>query len=175
MSTAVPQGMDERDFRAAIGCFVTGVAIVTTEDGGELHGMTVNSLTSVSLQPTLLLVCLSRPSRTETALQRRGEFVINVLAEDQGRVSDLFARRSEDHFSDPQHYSVNSGGLPVIKRAMSHFYCKTEQLYPGGDHTIVVGRVTRAEAEPRGPLVFFRGSYRALSEFQRDAALEWYW
>ena len=168
-------GCDEQVFRKAIGCFATGVAVVTAADGDEPHGMTVNSLTSVSLRPTLLLVCLTRPSRTEKAVQSRGEFVINILGEDQTSVSDLFAKNAEDHFADPSLYSVGPDGLPVIQGATSRFYCKTEDLYPGGDHTIVVGRVMKAETAPRNPLIFYRGKYRVLGEAEREAVLEWYW
>jgi flavin reductase (DIM6/NTAB) family NADH-FMN oxidoreductase RutF len=176
MTATGSQPIHERDFRSAIGCFTTGVAVVTTTDeDGVPQGMTVNSLTSVSLRPTLLLVCLARPSRTETAVQQRGAFVINILGDDQGRISDSFARRSKDVLADPALCGVSSEGLPIIKRAMSRFTCTTEHLYPGGDHTIVVGRVQKAEAQPRNPLIFFRGHYRALSDFERDTALEWYW
>jgi flavin reductase (DIM6/NTAB) family NADH-FMN oxidoreductase RutF len=168
-------GCDEGLFRTAIGCFATGVAIVTTADGDEPHGMTVNSLTSVSLRPTLLLVCLTRPSRTEAAVQRRGEFVINILGEDQTAVSDLFARNAENHFADRSLYAFSDEGLPVIEGATSRFHCTTEHLYAGGDHTIVVGRVTRADTAPRNPLVFYRGKYRTLGEDERAAVLDWYW
>jgi len=175
MAGASAPVMDEVEFRQAIGCFATGVAIVTTEHDGQLHGMTVNSLTSVSLRPTLLLVCLARPSRTEAAVAKRGSFVINILGHDQAGISDRFAKRAEDHFDIPSLFSVRDDGLPVVKRATNRFYCQTEHLYPGGDHTIVVGRVTEAEMEHRDPLIFHRGKYRSLSDFARETALEWYW
>jgi flavin reductase (DIM6/NTAB) family NADH-FMN oxidoreductase RutF len=167
--------MDPNDYRRAIGCFATGVAIVTTAFEGELHGMTVNSLTSVSLRPTLLLVCLTRPSRTATAVDGSGAFVVNLLGEDQSAVSDRFARPRMDHFSDSSLYRLDADGLPLIAGALGHLTCETEAQHAGGDHSIVIGRVTKAAMAPREPLIFHRGSYDTLTGSRQEAALAWYW
>lgn len=167
--------MDAREFRTAMGGFATGVAIVTTEHDGELHGMTINSLTSVSLEPTLLLVCLNRPSRTASAIDAGGRFVVNVLGANQGHVSNAFARPAVDHFSDRTLYTVDEDGLPLINGATAHLVCRTEQQVAAGDHTIVIGRVQRGRMAPRDPLIFYRGAYDTLSGSPERAELDWYW
>jgi flavin reductase (DIM6/NTAB) family NADH-FMN oxidoreductase RutF len=167
--------MDPREFRNAIGAFATGVAVVTTEAGGELHGMTINSLTSVSLQPTLLLICLTRPSRTATAIDRRGAFVVNLLGANQGHVSNVFARPAEDHFGDRTVYVLDDAGMPRIVGAMAHLACEVEQRHEAGDHTVLVARVVAGEGVPRDPLIFYRGAYDTLSGSRERAELDWYW
>jgi flavin reductase (DIM6/NTAB) family NADH-FMN oxidoreductase RutF len=167
--------MDPSEFRIAMGAFATGVAVVTTEAGGELHGMTINSLTSVSLEPTLLLVCLTRPSRTAAAIDTRREFVVNLLGANQGHVSDIFARPAEDHFADGALFALDDAGLPRIVGAMAHLACTVEQRHAAGDHTIFVGRVADGSGAPRDPLIFYRGAYDTLSGSPREAELGWYW
>jgi flavin reductase (DIM6/NTAB) family NADH-FMN oxidoreductase RutF len=167
--------MDARAFRDAMGGFATGVAIVTTETDGQLHGMTINSLTSVSLNPTLLLVSLMRPSRTATAIDRRGAFVVNVLGANQAHVSNTFARPSEDHFADRSVFTIGEDGMPMVVGAMAHLVCHTEQQHEAGDHTVVIGRVIRGETAPRDPLIFYRGAYDTLGGSPQDADLGWYW
>jgi flavin reductase (DIM6/NTAB) family NADH-FMN oxidoreductase RutF len=166
--------MDSREFRDAMGGFATGVAIVTTEADGRLHGMTINSLTSVSLNPTLLLVALTRPSRTASAIDRRGAFVINVLGVNQAHVSNTFARPSEDHFADRSLFTIEDG-MPMIVGALAHLVCQTEQQHEAGDHTVVIGRVVRGAVAPRDPLIFHRGAYDTLSGSPQKAELGWYW
>jgi flavin reductase (DIM6/NTAB) family NADH-FMN oxidoreductase RutF len=172
---AADVGMDAREFRNAIGGFATGVAVVTTEVDGEPHGMTVNSLTSVSLRPALLLVCLNRPSRTAEAVDRRGAFVVNVLGANQGHVSNRFARPAEDHFADRSLHDVGEHGMPLVVGAMAHLVCHTEQQHEAGDHTVVIGRVVHGRVAARDPLIFYRGAYDTLSGSRKHAELDWYW
>lgn len=172
---AVDSPMDAREFRTAMGGFATGVAVVTTAHAGELHGMTINSLTSVSLNPTLLLICLNRPSRTATAIAGCGQFVVNVLGANQGHVSNIFARPTQDHFADRTLYTLDADGLPLVNGAMAHLLCHTEQQVQAGDHTIFIGRVERGHTAPRDPLIFYRGAYDTLSGSPQEAELGWYW
>jgi flavin reductase (DIM6/NTAB) family NADH-FMN oxidoreductase RutF len=167
--------MDAREFRDAMGGFATGVAIVTTEVDGRPHGMTINSLTSVSLDPTLLLVALNRPSRTASAIDRRGAFVVNLLGANQAHVSNTFARPSADHFADRSVFSIGEDGMPLVVGAMAQLVCRTEQQHEAGDHTVVIGRVVRGRTAPRDPLIFYRGAYDTLSGSPQEAALGWYW
>jgi flavin reductase (DIM6/NTAB) family NADH-FMN oxidoreductase RutF len=167
--------MDAREFRATMGVFATGVAVVTTACDGELHGMTINSLTSVSLEPTLLLVCLARPSRTASAIDGRGAFLVNLLGANQGHLSNVFARPAQDHFADRALYELDDCGLPRIVGAMAHLACEVEQRHEAGDHTIFVGRVTGGSGAPRDPLIFYRGAYDTLSGSPQEAELGWYW
>lgn len=159
--------------RETMGGFATGVAIITTQLGDEPHGMTVNSLTSVSLDPPLLLVCFTEDSRTATAVRERGWFVVNILSKRQEGLSNRFARPGEDHFEGGE-YELNELDLPVIPRTLGHLVCEVDGTYPGGDHVIVIGRVAHCEPSEGSPLVFYRGRYHGLTGRGREAQL-WYW
>jgi len=165
---------DPARFREVMGSFATGVAIVTTTAGDGPHGMTVNSLTSVSLRPPLLLVCLTRGSRTAAAVMERGEFVVNILGTHQEPLSDAFARRQEDHFEDLEVQTTREG-LPVLHAAVGHLVCRVSESHDGGDHHIVVGEVARVASVEGTPLIFHRGKYDSLTGRGRDAAFDWYW
>jgi flavin reductase (DIM6/NTAB) family NADH-FMN oxidoreductase RutF len=169
---AQPQLVDAMLLRKTIGGFATGVAIVTTESDGEDHGMTVNSLTSLSLDPPLLLVCLTNGSRTSAAIQHRGAFVVNLLSERQKALSNRFARLGEDHFADLAMERTDSG-LPLLPKGVGRLECQVEQVMPGGDHTIVIGHVVACEPRDGEPLVFYRGRYHRI-EGDGHAA-PWIW
>lgn len=163
-------------FRQVMGGFTTGVAVVTTNDGGELHGMTVNSLTAVSLDPVLILVCLTRDSRSAQAVTACGRFVVNLLAEDQRELSNDFARRGEDHFAGID-VTWTGDGLPVLPGGIGHLVCHVERIDDGGDHLIVLGRVVEAEARSGDPLLFYRGRYghyTPISRSVRDIGVDWF-
>ena len=164
--------IDAKLFRDVMGGFATGVAIVTTKVEDELHGMTVNSFTSVSLDPTLILVCFMKGARTADAVKRRGAFVVNILEQRQEVLSDRFARRGEDHFEGLD-VRLNDHDLPILPGGLGHLVCEVEATYPGGDHDIVVARVLHVEARTGVPLIFFRGQYDTLTGDGRDAY--WYW
>ena len=156
-------GSDVRTLRDALGCFATGVTIVTAlDDGGNPIGLTANSFTSVSLDPPLLLVCLARTSNSLPALERRDSFAVNVLHIGQQPTSTLFARKDGERFAVTP-YEHWETGAPIIKGSLSSFECRRQALHDGGDHLILVGRVLRVRFEPRrDPLLFFRGRYRRL-------------
>jgi len=176
MTQPVGSAMDAKLFRKTMGSFATGVAIVTTKSDGELHGMTVNSLTSVSLNPTLLLVCLAPSARTAAAVQARGWFVVNILEEHQAALSNHFARPNEDHYAQVE-FSLNEHDLPVLPGCLAYLVCKVHRADRGGDHIIVLGEVVQAEFREAAPLVFFRGAYSTVSTkpTAEAADLYWYW
>jgi flavin reductase (DIM6/NTAB) family NADH-FMN oxidoreductase RutF len=157
-----------------IGSFATGVAIVTTTDRGTPHGMTVNSLTSVSLDPLLLLVCLTSDSRTADAIAARRAFAVNVLGSHQSELSDRFAMPASDHFAHAC-YELDEEGLPLLRGAVAQIACGVRDLHASGDHVIVVGEVERASAHDGAPLIFHRGRYDELMGRGREAAFAWYW
>lgn len=157
-----------------MGSFVTGVAIVTTTVDGEPHGMTVNSLTSVSLKPLLLLVCLTIGTRTANAVDRSGSFAINLLSQHQHDIADMFARPGGDHFGGCR-YKPDPDGLPLIEEGVGHVACRVVEAFPGGDHTIFIGKPLRAAFSYQHPLVFHRGRYDELTGRGRAAARDWYW
>jgi flavin reductase (DIM6/NTAB) family NADH-FMN oxidoreductase RutF len=158
-------GVDRGLFREVMGGFATGVAVVTTEADGEIHGMTLNSLTSVSLQPTLILVCLTRESRTARAVARRGGFVVNLLGEHQETVSRRFSAPNEDHFEGLE-LRRDEDGMPVLADSIGHLACRIEAVHEGGDHLIVLGRVSRCEPSGGEPLLFYRGRYGRYARWE---------
>jgi 3-hydroxy-9,10-secoandrosta-1,3,5(10)-triene-9,17-dione monooxygenase reductase component len=154
--TLTPVGRES--FRNAMGVFATGVAVLTTAHEGQYHGVTVNSLTSVSLDPFLLLACLSKSSVTGNAIRKRGEFVISLLAETQLDVSRRFVGKLEDRFSDIElHYSED--GLPMPAGCVAYLSCKVRTIHDGGDHDIIIANVVACDEQPGNPLVFWRGRY----------------
>lgn len=156
-------GSDPRTLRDALGCFGTGVTVVTTlGPGGEPIGLTANSFTSVSLEPPLLLVCLARTSKSLPAFAAADAFAINVLHTGQQAVSGRFASRTEDRFSATPWESWDTGA-PIIRHSLASFDCAKFAWHEAGDHVILVGRVQRVRFEPRrDPLLYFRGRYRRL-------------
>ncbi len=156
--------VDPKEFRRVMGTFATGVTIVTTRSPeGDPYGVTVNSFTSVSLDPPLVLVCLDdQLSGLEAFLESR-LFAVNILSEDQRRLSNHFARKGSDRAQGIDKLGVT--GTPILGRALAHLECEVEAVHPGGDHTILVGRVRYAHknsAPGREPLLFYRGGYRGL-------------
>jgi flavin reductase (DIM6/NTAB) family NADH-FMN oxidoreductase RutF len=159
----VPGLPDPRDFRDAIGRFATGVTVVTCDGPEGPTGLTTNAITSLSLDPLLLLVCFDNTSRTLDVVRDSGRFAVNVLRDDQAELAAVFASKAAPHekFADVTHRVEH--GLPVLDDALAWFACDVHALLPGGDHTIGVGAVTAVHHEPAGsPLLWFGGAYRAL-------------
>ena len=156
-------GSDPRTLRDALGCFATGVTIVTAISGeGVPVGLTVNSFTSVSLDPPLLLVCLAKAAASATALVEATHFAVNVLQTGQQPASIRFSTRAEDRFGTTI-WSPGEHGAPILQESLGVFECEHFALHDGGDHHILVGQVVKASFEQRlDPLLYFRGSYRRL-------------
>ncbi len=156
---------DRRGFRSALSTFPTGVTVVSTlGENGVFIGLTVNSFSSVSLDPPLVQLNLARRSPSLPALKRAGVFAVSVLATDQGELSNRFATPSNDKW-DGVEYSLGPGcGCPLLSGALAGFECRLHAVYDGGDHAIVVGYVLRFERMVTGePLVFCQGSYRTMA------------
>jgi len=156
-------GSDARTLRDALGCFATGVTVVTTfEANGDPVGLTANSFTSVSLDPPLLLVCIARSSASLKALETAGHFAVNVLHIGQQPASQLFAQPGQNRFKNTP-WKRGAHDAPLLSNALASFECRRHQLHDGGDHIILVGEVLRATFDPRrDPLLYFRGKYRRL-------------
>ncbi len=156
-------GSDARTFRDALGCFATGVTVVTAmcPDGSPI-GLTANSFTSVSLDPPLLLVCIANGAGSAPFLRDAERFAVNVLQIGQQPTSNRFAGKGEDRFGLTP-WEVGEYGTPVLTGSLSSFECARDAVHDGGDHFILVGRVLKAIFEPRrDPLLYFRGKYRKL-------------
>ena len=156
-------GHDPRTLRDALGCFATGVTVVTCVDAaGEPAGLTVNSFTSVSLDPPLLLVCLAKPAASAGALIEASHFAVNVLQTGQQPASITFSTRVEDRFGSTP-WSCGEAGAPILKDSLGVFECERFAVYDGGDHHILVGQVVKASFDTGlDPLLYFRGRYRRL-------------
>lgn len=156
-------GSDARSFRDALGCFATGVTVVTAfcPDGTPI-GLTANSFTSVSLDPPLLLVCIANNAGSAPFLRGAERFAVNVLQIGQQPASNRFAGKGEDRFAATP-WEVGEFGTPVLTGSLGSFECTRDAVHEGGDHFILVGRVVKAIFEPRrDPLLYFRGKYRKL-------------
>ena len=153
---------DARRLRDAFGAFATGVTVVTAVDGGGVRvGLTANSLTSVSLDPPLLLFCPARAASALPTLRATRRFAVNVLEAAQAPVADRFARRGVDRFADATWHDL--AGLPVLGGALASFACTLEAEHDGGDHVVVIGRVEAMTASGgHDPLLYFRGAYRRV-------------
>jgi len=156
-------GHDPRTLRDALGCFATGVTVVTClGPDGEPAGLTVNSFTSVSLDPPLLLVCIAKAAASAPALIAASHFAINVLQTGQQPASIRFSTRDQDRFGTTP-WSSGEAGAPILEESLGVFECERYAVYDGGDHHILVGRVIKASFDGAlDPLLYFRGRYRRL-------------
>ncbi len=153
---------DDEQFRSVLGHFATGVTVVTALDGGEPVGVAANSFTSVSLDPPLVLFCVSHTSSTWPRIERAGKFAVNMLGEHQEEVSRVFAQRGADRFGAVA-WHVGVAGSPVLDDAIAYVDCTIEAQHRAGDHEIVVGRVVDlGMIEGSRPLLFYRGRYARL-------------
>ena len=157
------------DFRRVLGHFCSGVTVVTTMDPeGKPAGLTASAFTSVSLNPPLILVCVSHDAHSYPALAAARHFAVNILAGHHESVSTRFATRPVKHPSEKFEgidFRQSSFGLPVLKDSLAELECEVVHCYPAGDHTIFVGRVEAAEARGDAglePLLYYRGKYRRI-------------
>ena len=155
--------------REAMSRFPTGVSVVTTRDvSGVPHGTTANALTSVSLDPPLLLVCLAHTSRTLAALHTSRTFAVNLLGAGAEHLARGFARSGASEAWDGVEHSAGPSGSPLF--ADAHAYavieCEVEDVFPGGDHDIVLGRVVHVAVgeEPGDALLWFRSAFGAVGD-----------
>jgi flavin reductase (DIM6/NTAB) family NADH-FMN oxidoreductase RutF len=156
--------VDTVRYRQVMGHFATGVAIVTCSGPDGPAGLTTNAVTSVSLDPLLLLVCFDNTSRTLAAVREARRFAVNVLRAGQEDLARVFAskRVAREKFEAVTHMVAH--GVPVLDAALAWLACDLRELHPGGDHTIGIGAVTHMDADPHGePLVWFRGTYRSVA------------
>jgi flavin reductase (DIM6/NTAB) family NADH-FMN oxidoreductase RutF len=160
------QDIAAQDFREALGCFATGIAVVTAATGDGNHiGATVSSFNSVSLDPPLVLFSMARSSRAFAAWQSADHFAVNVLAEHQDATSTKFARALADKWDGVRH-DVGANGVPLLADSLAAFECARYANYDGGDHVIIVGRVLGVRVRKHVdavPLIFFRSKYRRLA------------
>ena len=153
---------DPQELRRVMGLFATGVTVLTTrDDHGHPYGLTANAVTSLSLMPPLLLICIDKTAETHPHFLTSRCFVVNILAEDQEELSTRFAKSGGDKFGTLP-FSVNQDGVPVLEGTLAHLECRILETHEGGDHVIHIGEVQHTEVRGGRPLLFFQGRYRRL-------------
>ncbi len=151
--------IDLGEFRRALSCFATGVAVVTTVDeAGEPAGMTISSFNSVSMDPPLVLWSIAHNANSYDAFLSADYFAVNVLTIEQQDLSSRFATKGIDKFEGLD-CRVGLQGAPILPDYAACFECRTEHRYDGGDHKIIVGRVLRLDDRDSDPLIFYRGQF----------------
>lgn len=156
-------------FRRAMGCFVTGVTVVTTIYGGQPYGLTVNALSAISLDPPLLSISLQRTSRTLAMIERSGCFAVNVLSAAQRELAERFARKDPQNKSFdtiPFHSGAQVRGVVLFDQALIRVECVVAGAYPGGDHVLLLGEVMAIEQDgsmrASAPLLFYHSAFHTL-------------
>lgn len=168
MNQTIPENFDTFDtvdtlaLRQTLGEFATGVTVVTARSpDGRPVGITVNSFASISLEPPLVLWSIGHHSLLRQVFETCGHWVVNILAADQLTLSQQFSQPGVDRFANFE-WKSSADDTPLLAGCCAWFECRSEARYPGGDHTILIGRVERFRCEPRPPLIFHSGCYREL-------------
>jgi flavin reductase (DIM6/NTAB) family NADH-FMN oxidoreductase RutF len=153
---------DPELFREVFGRFATGVAVITSAGPGGPGGMTANALCSLSLDPLLALVCFENRARTLPIVREAGRFALNLLAADQERLAGVFASKlpEAEKLEGVAHRLHH--GVPIIEGSLAWAICELQESLAGGDHTIVIGRVTDLGLGDGEPLLWYSGRYHAL-------------
>lgn len=151
-----------------MGCFATGVTIITVDLEGEVHGMTANAFASVSLDPMLVLVCVDHTTRTHAHLHAKKRFGINVLCADQRAISEYYARAERTHENAEAEagarFDRTKHGTPVLQGSLAYLECRLHSAQVAGDHSIFIAEVEDVVVREGEPLLFFRGKYRKVGE-----------
>jgi flavin reductase len=160
--------LNPAEFRRAMGCFATGVTIITLDLEGEVYGMTANAFASVSLDPMLVLVCVDHSTRTHAHLHAKKRFGINVLGEDQRAISEYYARPERTHERAEEEagarFDRTAHGTPMLHGSLAYLECRLHSAQEAGDHTIFIAEVEDVVVREGDPLLFFRGKYRKVGK-----------
>jgi len=156
--------IDPREFRNTVGCFATGITVITTvdESGGPV-GFTANSFTSLSLDPPLVLFCLDRKVASFEAFHNNRHFAVNILSSAQTDISQRFATSGPDKWSGVEFESWQTG-CPILLDCLANLECNIDSIYEGGDHVVVVGEVVgvRRSVDAAGALLYYKGRYAEI-------------
>lgn len=166
-SPAKADMVDQQVFRDVVGRFTSGVTVITTSDGVQRYGTTASAMTSLSLDPPMLLICLNRSSSTQAAVMEAGSFAVNILSDGQQALAGQFARKGDDKFAGvPVRYGET--GAPLLEGSLATLECRTVETVSGGTHTVFLAEVVSADAQELEPLTYFRGRFGRL-ERAREA------
>lgn len=159
--------VDSTFYKQIMRRYATGVMVLTVRDGEGFHAVTVNSVTSVSLEPILLLVCLEKNARSHELLHVQQSFALNILSDAQMELGKIFAydRAARTTPRAQALYTVTERGELLFPNALAHLECRVVAEYPGGDHTIFLGEVINAALDTgTNPILYFESAWRTLQE-----------
>ena len=156
------------DFKGALGSWAAGVTVVSTKLDGQVYGITVSSFSSLSIDPLLILVSIQNSNALAAMIPKSGMFAVSILADDQEAISNAFSKSGREPGAslgaDVPTLDWHTGS-PIVAGAVAHLDCQLETAVPGGDHTIIIGRVVGASFDAnKEPLIYFRRRYRPLAE-----------
>jgi len=155
--------IDLETFRHSLRRWASGVTVVTSRAGDELHGMTVSAFSSVSADPPLVLVCANRTSKTHGVIRNGGIFAVNILAADQQDLSARFASsKLEGSRFEGVAYRIGESGAPILEGTVATLECRIKSSHDEGSHTVYIGEVLAAHSSEKDPLLYYAGAYRAL-------------
>lgn len=168
LEASITAHVDSETYKAVLARHAAGVVIVTAAPDGGPAGLTATSFTSVSLRPPLVAFYVARTSTTWPSLRTAPGFAVNILTEEQSELAARFARASRDRFAPPTRWRTGPYGAPLLDDAAGHLHCHWHTVTPVGDHWLVVGHVTDAEAgAPTAPLLYHRGKFGAFHPIDR--------
>jgi flavin reductase (DIM6/NTAB) family NADH-FMN oxidoreductase RutF/DNA-binding FadR family transcriptional regulator len=168
MTSATPRGrhrLDSSEFRDIIGRFASGVTVITVDHGGRPYGTTASAISSLSLEPPMLLVCLNKTSSTGQAIAAARRFAVNILTEGQADVAMHFAGKGEKFAGQPT--ARGASGQPLLEDALANLECQVVEEVIGGTHTVFLAEVEYATGRQGAPLAYFRGQFGRL-ELKQD-------
>jgi flavin reductase (DIM6/NTAB) family NADH-FMN oxidoreductase RutF len=164
----IRMSVSQAEFRKALSSFATGITVITLDSDGEVHGMTANAFASVSLDPMLVLVCVDQRARTHAHLHAKKRFGVNVLAENQKKISEYYARPARAHDRAAEEagarFERTRHGTPVLQGGLAYLECRLHTAQDAGDHTIFIAEVEEVVVRDGTPLLFFGSQYRKLGE-----------
>lgn len=156
--------IEKNELRRVMGHFATGVTVITSlRASGELHGLTANAFSSVSLVPPLLLVCVDKKAESYPCFEESKVFTVNILSAEQEALSRKFAVSGGNKFEGVS-YRIGANGAPILDGSIAYLECKLSGSMDAGDHTVYLGEIEQAETHEAKPLLFFRGGYRELGD-----------
>jgi flavin reductase (DIM6/NTAB) family NADH-FMN oxidoreductase RutF/DNA-binding GntR family transcriptional regulator len=168
-SDATADQLDQTVFRDVIGRFASGVTVITTRAAERDFGTTASAVSSLSMDPPMLLICLNRTSDTREAILEAGWFAVNILSESQADLAFAFAKKSPDKFARAE-VERGPNGMPLIPGALAQMGCRVTETATGGTHTVFMGEVVHATATEDAPLTYYRGRFGRFEEMLEDVA-----
>ncbi|MED4207523.1 flavin reductase family protein [Neobacillus mesonae] len=160
------QLVSSEEFRNVIGHFASGVSIITVRESEVNYGITASAVSSVSLEPPMLLICANKSTGTCHAISKAGSFTVNILAENQIDLALQFARANTDKFQDIN-MSYGELGNPVLNDTLTQIECRVVEEVIGGTHSVFLAEVQTAKAAEKDPLVYFRGKFGQFNQTSR--------